>query len=148
MRHVAAATAPQRPLAYIAVDDASCRSQLTDALQHLGWMVIEQPSGFHLLRAISDLIDGEPGMPPGLIVIDAISRGCSGVTVARGLRDLGSTIPVVLVRDAWTPRHESETSSTYVVDRSRAANAIVELVRPWSPISLAQPSPSRARATA
>jgi CheY-like chemotaxis protein len=140
-----------RPIAYVAVDDATCRARVTDTLQRLGWTVIEQPSGFHVLAAIADVVEraGEAAQP-GLLVVDEISRGCSGATLARGLRDLGRMIPVVLVRHPWAPHARSTYGvGIHVVDSALAASTVAELVRPWSPVSLMQsPSTQHARATA
>src|SRR5690242_12325786 len=86
------------PLAYVAIQDKAMRSEIISVLERSGWAAIPQPTGFHMIQAIADLIEGHQGwLSPSLIVIDARSRGCSGVTIAAGLRDLGLTIPIVLV---------------------------------------------------
>ncbi|HEY4180345.1 MAG TPA: response regulator [Kofleriaceae bacterium] len=95
------ASTKSHPIAHITVEDAACRSKIADALRAQGWTVIEHPTGLHLIHAISGLILGdEPWRRPGLIVADAAARGCSGVSIARGLRDLGSRIPVIVVARA------------------------------------------------
>src|SRR4029079_6051801 len=91
-----------RPVAYISVQDDAARARITSALDRMGWAVITQPTGFHLIRAISGVIDGHGDghggwLRPELIVIDSWSRGCAGTTIAAGLRDLGIAIPIVLV---------------------------------------------------
>jgi CheY-like chemotaxis protein len=86
------------PLALISVGDPDARSSIAEALARLGWTVIEHASGFHLVRALSELIiDGSAAAHPELVVVDAISPGCSGLTIAGGLRDLGIDIRVMLV---------------------------------------------------
>ena len=86
-----------RPVVYITVRNPKYRAQLADALHREGWAVIEQPTGFHLIQAIADVIEGHPWRKPELIVIDAIAPGCAGTTIAAGLRDLGVDIPIVLI---------------------------------------------------
>ncbi|HUQ03208.1 MAG TPA: response regulator [Kofleriaceae bacterium] len=131
MRREVGKAAPWRPVVYVSVDDVVRRKGVVDALQRLGWTVIEQASGFHILSALADVIekDGANGRV-GMIVVDEISRGCSGTTLARGLRDLGCSIPVVLVRPGTT------------------LDEIADQARPLSPISILQPAPMRARASA
>ncbi|MBZ0233845.1 MAG: hypothetical protein K8M05_16065 [Deltaproteobacteria bacterium] len=150
MKHEVAVAGPWRPVAYIAVDDPTCRAGATAALERLGWTVIERPSGFHILSAITDVVEQQAlGSRPGLIIVDEISRGCSGATLARGLCELGCSIPIVLVRDPWSPLAHAYGTTVHVVERAQAPTAIADLVRPWSPISFLQPNPSsRARATA
>jgi FixJ family two-component response regulator len=90
-----------RPVAYVSVQDRAARQQIVNVLERAGWAVIPQPSGFHLIQAIAGVIDGQqPWLRPGLIVVDARSRGCAGTTIAAGLRELGITIPIVLVEDS------------------------------------------------
>src|SRR5438067_3819055 len=87
-----------RPVAYVTMQDKPARTEIVSVLEHSGWAVIPEPTGFHLIQAISGVIEGHHcGLRPSMIVIDARSRGCSGVTIAAGLRDLGITIPIVLV---------------------------------------------------
>jgi hypothetical protein len=49
-------TQPQ--LGLVAVRDRDCRSHITKALRRLGWTVIEHASGFHVVRALSEVIIG------------------------------------------------------------------------------------------
>jgi CheY-like chemotaxis protein len=151
MRQQLAMATPWRPVAFVAVDDSTVRARIVDNLQRLGWTVTEHASGFHILRALADVIETGAADPwVDMIVVDEISRGCSGSTLARGLRDLGCVVPLVLVRGPWSSRPRCAYGvGVHVVDRSDAPAAIAELVRPWSPISIVQPHPpSRARATA
>ncbi|HEY0481980.1 MAG TPA: hypothetical protein VGD37_30890, partial [Kofleriaceae bacterium] len=71
------------------MQDAAARARITAALDRSGWTVIPQATGFHLIQSIAGLIEGHRAwLRPGLIVIDARSRGCAGTTIAAGLRDL------------------------------------------------------------
>lgn len=122
----------ERPIVHIAVADAACRSQLMDALHRQGWNIVEKPTGFHLLQGIADAIDDDapgPAQLPDLIVVDAISRGCAGVTIAAGLRDLGVRIPLVLVAKPGDPVIESDDPAIRVVGPSHAASALAEVAR-------------------
>lgn len=94
------------PVVYITVRDPLCRARISDVLRRDGWTVVEQPTGFHLIQAIADVIDGHPWRAPALIVVDARAPGCTGMTIAAGLRDLGIAIPVVVVRDPMTALDE------------------------------------------
>jgi hypothetical protein len=96
------------PVAYVVVDDAACRARLVDALRRRGWCVIEKPTGFHLLQAIADVIEGHGAELPGLLVVDAFARGCSGLSIAAGLHELGVQIPLVLVGRAGEPLRRLE----------------------------------------
>jgi hypothetical protein len=70
------------------------------------------------------VIDGGRGwLRPQLIVIDAWSRGCSGTSIAAGLRDLGITIPIVLVGHAPLPADRT----LRIVPPEAAEAAVVEL---------------------
>lgn len=104
-----------RPVVYITVRDPVCRTQVADALHGQGWTVIEQPTGFHLIQAIADVIEGhEPWRTPGLIVVDAIAPGCAGTTIAEGLRELGVAIPTVVVRDPAAAVEEALRAAAFV----------------------------------
>ena len=86
------------PIAYVSLHDVPTRMRVHAILEQAGWTVLDQPTGFHVLQALSGLIEGDHGwVRPGLIVIDAFSRGCAGTTIAAGLRELGIAIPIVLV---------------------------------------------------
>jgi hypothetical protein len=64
---------------------------------------------------------------PGLIAMDLYARGCSGISVARGLKDLGVDIPVVLVGDR---PHAEADHGLLVVNTTDAATAIARLLMP------------------
>ncbi len=88
---------------YVAVSDAATRARIVEDLRREGWTVIERPTGFHVLSDIADLIDGTDGSAARerrvKVVVDAYARGCTGKSLAAGLRELGVPIPVELVED-------------------------------------------------
>ena len=55
------------------------------------------------------------------------SGGCSGTTIAEGLRDLGITIPIVLVVSAGKEAVIPADATIRVVDASSAATVVDEL---------------------
>ena len=119
-----------RPVAYVVVEDRTTRTAILDALHRQGWAVVEPPTGFHLVQSIAGVITGDtPWLRPGLIVIDVIARGCSGTTIAHGLRDLGLDIPIVLVAREAAPYPDD----TIVVEPRFAAYAVADLARSRSP---------------
>jgi len=117
-----------RPVAYVAIQDRAARQRIVDVLACAGWAVIPQPSGFHLIQAIAGVIDGhQPWLRPGLIVVDARSRGCAGTTIAAGLRDLKITIPIVLIGARGEALPVSPDRTLRIVDSAAAENAVAEL---------------------
>lgn len=117
-----------RPVAYLTVQDDAARAQIASALDRMGWAVITQPTGFHLIQAIAGVIDGHRGwLRPGLIVIDAHSRGCAGTTIAAGLRDLGIAIPIVLVAAPGEALPVSSDATLRIVDIASVERAVTEL---------------------
>ena len=142
----AAKTEQFKPLADIALQDAQARARVASILEHAGWTVRHQPSGFHLLQAIAGLIEGDHAwMRPGLIVIDAFSRGCAGTTIALGLRELGIGIPIVLVTAAGQPQPLPQTDRMLrvapVTDVERVVRELVPAIghmepMPCSPTSI------------
>lgn len=117
-----------RPVAYITVQDDSARARITSALDRMGWAVVTQPTGFHLIQAISGVIDGHRGwLRPELIVIDAWSRGCAGTSIAAGLRDLGIAIPIVLVAASGEALPVSSDTTLRIVDTASVERAVTEL---------------------
>jgi len=117
-----------RPVAYVAMQDRAARQRIVDVLGRAGWAVIPQPSGFHLIQAIAGVIDGrQPWLRPGLIVVDARSRGCAGTTIAAGLRDLGITIPIVLIAAPGETLPVSPDRTLRIVDSASAEQTVAEL---------------------
>ncbi len=117
-----------RPVAYVTLQDKAARAEIVTMLERSGWAVITQPTGFHLIQAISGVIEGHHvGLRPSLIVIDVRSRGCSGVTIAAGLRDLGVTIPIVLVAAPGDALPVSADETLRIVDAAAANTVVAEL---------------------
>jgi hypothetical protein len=117
-----------RPVAYVAMQDRAARQRIIHVLERAGWVVIPQPSGFHLIQAIAGLIDGhQPWLRPGLIVVDAHARGCAGTTIAAGLRDLGITIPIVLIAASGEALPVSPDRTLRIVDDASAEQTVAEL---------------------
>jgi hypothetical protein len=140
---------PCRPVVYIAVRDPACRAAIVDALHRQGWAAIECSTGYHVIEAIADLIDGRPPVVrPALIIVDAMSRGCAGMTIAAGLRDLDVRVPVVLVARPGDAIVDSDDPLIRVVHASSAASAIAEIARPLSPASVLDVGPVQSPARA
>lgn len=117
-----------RPVAYVAMQDRAARQRIVNVLERAGWAVIPQPSGFHLVQAIAGVIDGHQAwLRPGLIVVDARSPGCAGTTIAAGLRDLGITIPIVLIAAAGEALPASPDRTLRIVDSASAERSVAEL---------------------
>jgi hypothetical protein len=116
-----------RPVAYVALRDQDLRARVVEALRAEGWAVIDSASGYHLVRGISGLILGDrPWIRPGLVVADALSPGCSGLSIARGLRELGLAVPVALVADRGG---EDPAPGVYLLEPAFAVDAIAALAR-------------------
>lgn len=122
-----------RPIAYVALHDAITRTRIVNTLERAGWIVFPQPTGFHLLSAIADLIEDRAWLRPSLIVIDAHARGCAGTTIAAGLRDLGIAIPIVLVASPNATLPISSDEMVRVTESAAAETVVAELARrPWT----------------
>lgn len=112
------------------MQERAARQKIMNVLERGGWAVIPQPSGFHLIQSIAGVIDGQQAwLRPGLIVVDARSRGCAGTTIAAGLRDLGITIPIVLVAAPSESLPVSPDQTLRIVDSESAAQAVTELAK-------------------
>lgn len=132
-----------RPVAYLTIQDSVARARIAGALERVGWTVIPQPTGFHLIQAIAGVIDGhQTWLRPGLIAIDANSRGCAGTTIAAGLRDLGITIPIVLIAAPGAPLPLSPDPMLRIVDTAGAEAAVTELARLQHPAALDRRQPA------
>lgn len=84
-------------VAYVVVANPHTRARIVDGLQRQGWTVVEQPTGFHVLAALAEVLDGSSAQAPAKIVIDAHARGCTGESIAAGLAALGVDVEVELV---------------------------------------------------
>ncbi|MGE0397782.1 MAG: hypothetical protein AB7T06_13755 [Kofleriaceae bacterium] len=121
-----------RPIAYVALQDTITRTRVVSTLERAGWMVFPQPTGFHVLSAIADVIDDRAWLRPGLIVIDAYARGCAGTTIAAGLRDLGIAIPIVLIAAPSEALPLSSDDMVRITESASAETVVDELARkPW-----------------
>jgi hypothetical protein len=132
-----------RPVAYLTMQDCAARERIASALERVGWAVILQPTGFHLIQAIAGVIEGhQTWLRPGLIVIDAHGRGCAGTTIAAGLRDLGITIPIVLIAATGAPPPLSPDPTLRIVDSAGAESAVIELatLQHAAPLDRRQPA--------
>jgi FixJ family two-component response regulator len=121
-----------RPVAYVAVHDTITRTRITSVLERSGWTVLIRPTGFHLVAEIADVIEDRAWLRPGLIVIDAYSRGCAGTTIAVGLRDPGIAIPIVLVAAPNETLPISSDQLVHITDGANAESVVQDLARrPW-----------------
>ena len=126
-----------QPVAHVAVSDARLRSRLTEALHRSGWAVIASPTGYHLLQTLSGPLFGDqPWLRPELLVVDAFSPGCSGLTIAHGLRELGWPVPVILIaasaeheRLAQSSCDESPDSQLFVTRREVAIPTVMAVAQ-------------------
>lgn len=128
-----------RPTVYVALEDAAVRARVASVLENAGCVAIVEPTGFHVLRSISDLIDGARAWRrPRLIVMDAFARGCAGTTIALGLRDLGIRIPIVLACAAGQPRPAASADRLLHIAEASAVERMVReqaraITRPLTP---------------
>lgn len=109
-----------RPVAYVCLKDAAARARVIRVLERNNYAAIVQPTGFHLIRAMADVIEGRESRGPALIVVDAWAPGCAGKTIEAGLRDLGVRIPIELVETSadvdafvarWRQRPQGQAQS-------------------------------------
>src|SRR4051812_15049002 len=118
---------PWRPIAYVALQDRITRTRICSVLERAGWVVFTEPTGFHLIGAIADVIENRAWLRPGLIVIDAHARGCAGTTIAAGLRDLGIVIPIVLIAAPDESLPLSSDDSLRTTESASAETVVDEL---------------------
>lgn len=136
-----------KPSAYVALADTITRTRVCGALERAGWMVFTVPTGFHLIRALADVIENRAWLRPSLIVIDAHARGCAGTTIAAGLRDLGIEIPIVLVAAPDEALPVSSDADLRVAPSASVEAVVDELARrPWA-IEPRSPPPGRVLAS-
>ena len=94
-----------RPIAHVTVEDSACRTAIIDALRRRGWSVVEEPTGLHLIHAISGIILGDqPWLRPGWPADD------------RGTRERGedgrATRPVYRRRDEQSSKRHCLSRET------------------------------------
>lgn len=137
----AMSTETWRPVAYVAIDDVDLRMRITELLHQLGWAVMAQQSGYHLVESLSGWILGDrPWLRVDLVVVSERLPGCRGTTIVRGLRELGHAAPiVVLARDSCSTAELECTPRVHVLDPSYAALAIEAIARDAIP-AVARPA--------
>jgi CheY-like chemotaxis protein len=121
-----------RPLAHVALRDEGKRIAISDALRAEGWAVVDSKSGYHLLQTLSEpLLSDRLWWHPTLVVVDAFSPGCSGLSIARGLRDLGWPVASVVIDDrARNLAHrERDLRGIYITDHDMALRTVLEVAR-------------------
>jgi hypothetical protein len=125
-----------RPIAYTAIADRLQARRIADALHRLGFLVLEHATGLHLVGALADVIEGSrnPLVWPHLIVTDVRSAGCSGATIAGGLRELGVEIPIILIAGDDDP--VPALDRTFIVEYEQATGRVPELAKRWAPAHL------------
>lgn len=118
---------PRRNWAFVCVSDRTLRANIISTLWRHDWHARELPTGFHVVQELADVIAGTAQeTKPGLVVIDAIARGCTGASIAEGLRDLGAKVPVVLVTTECATASDGDIIT---VDPRLATHVIGELAR-------------------
>jgi CheY-like chemotaxis protein len=131
------------PLAHVSMADHARRERIAGVLEGAGWTVVLHPTGFHLLQAIADVIEGRTtGLRPGLIVMDTRARGCAGTTIAAGLRDLGISIPIVLVAAPSEAIPLSPDRTLRLVDAASADAEVAALAAVTSKLAVAPTRPA------
>ena len=65
----------------------------------------------------------------GTRLADAAARGCSGLSIAQGLCDLGAEVPVVVVASAQQSREGTRGRTWRVVRPDNAAQTVKRLAR-------------------
>lgn len=120
-----------RPLAHVAIRDDKTRFEIAAALRAEGWAVVDSKTGYHLLQSLSGpLFDEERWCRPRLVVVEAVSPGCSGYTIAFGLRDIDwSVATVVITDDRVPPPVDDDIDGIYLVDRTYAPQTVLEVAR-------------------
>jgi hypothetical protein len=104
--------------------------------------VIPQPTGFHLLQSIADVIEGKyTWLDPMLIVIDAYAPGCAGTTIAAGLRELGIKIPIVLITRPGQQVPITTDEALRIVDSNDAVSAVADLANARGSLTRDSPVP-------
>lgn len=132
------------PLAHVSMHDDARRERIVNALESAGCTVILHATGFHLLQAIAGVIEGRTAwLRPAVIVMDTRARGCAGTTIAAGLRELGISIPIVLVAAPGEAVPLSPDRTLRIVDAASADAEVAALAAVTSKLAV---SPTRASA--
>jgi hypothetical protein len=134
-----------RPIACVTISDRGLATRIVDALQRQGYCVLEHRTGLDLIGALADLIEGAQErvrVPwrPQLIVVDVRTRGCSGTTIARGLHDLGISVPIILI---GKPGACVPADHVFAVTPEEAVARVPELARRWAPVRVLDLDPPR-----
>jgi CheY-like chemotaxis protein len=118
------------PFACVAVRDDASRAEICKLLRAHGWALDESRTGFHLLQTISGVIlKDRPWLKPQLIIMDIDARGCLGSTVVKGLRELGYSIPVILLGDAKDDRLAASDERVTILPRDIPPAVIVKVAQ-------------------
>jgi two-component system response regulator AtoC len=80
-----------RPTVFVVDDDQTVRNYLFTFLAHRGYQSLCFETGEQLLSRLSE------GAAPGLILMDVVMPDCDGVAVMHKVRNMGSTVPVVML---------------------------------------------------
>jgi DNA-binding response OmpR family regulator len=133
MKVYIAANGAWRPTCHAVIRDNATAAQVLDTLRKHGWAVVQHASGYHLVEAISDAILGQrPWDQVGMVIVDDASPGCLGATIARGLREVGATCPLVVIasgRDPDAIAVEDPDRAIYVLDPIVAPAGIARIAR-------------------
>ena len=122
------------PTCYAVVRDPVTRRKISESLASLGWSVVQPPTGLDLVHELSGAILGDrPGRPVDLVVVDEAAPGCRGSTIARGLRELGISIPVALIADERAAPPEDPEQRVFVLDPPLAPVGIAAIARNHHP---------------
>lgn len=112
----------------IAVADLARRGQLAKLWRQEGYSVSTMASGAELLEQLADTLESEVhiGASPALLILDSRLRGVLGSSIARGIRELGWTTPIVLlgddsgISDTWTAVLPASTATRQIFLASKA----------------------------
>lgn len=102
----------------VGIEDPRVREDVAKALEHQGYSVVAVGDGYRVIEYIaSAVLDGPPELRPNLIIVDSILKGCTGLSLVSGLRDLGWETPVIVLTpmdDEQTRRQAWEVGATGV----------------------------------
>lgn len=87
----------QRKRVLLGLSNKQLRASISRLMSARGYDVVAVPDGFHLTQKLADAILGSEDARPSLIIINPILRGCTGLSLLSGLRELGWDTPVVFV---------------------------------------------------